>query len=135
MSINGPDYRVHVSEYAKRHYIKAFIKNYKNLWSETEKSVFILLTKLDNVIGTTNRVEIIHNKDCYKIIKVDFKIFGTDQSAKSSGNRAIVFVDDSQKECRVLLVYSKNDISSPNETQKWQAVIKENYSDIWSKFS
>ena len=57
---------------------------------------------------------------------------GTDQT---SGDRAIVYVDDSRRECQVLLVYSKNDISSPNETQKWQAMIRENYSDIWSTFS
>ena len=134
MSTNGLDYRVLVSEYAGRHYIKVFAKKYKNIWAETELSVFVLLAKLDNVIGATNRVEIIHNKGCYKIIKVDFKIFGSNESAKSSGNRAIVFVDETKRECHILLVYSKNDISSPNETQKWQAVIKENYVDIWGKF-
>ena len=134
MSTNGLEYRVLVSEYARRHYIKVFAKKYKNIWIETEQSVFVLLAKLDNVIGATNRVEIIHNKDCYKIIKVDFKISGSDQSAKFSGNRALVFVDEMKRECQILLVYSKNDISPPNETQKWQVIIKENYIDIWEKF-
>ena len=135
MSISFDEYYVKFESFTERHYIKSFSKKYKSSWVETESSIVSFLSRIDTVLGNTTRAEIVHAKGCKKIIKLDFKIAGSNESAKTSGNRAVVFVDDNQKECRVLLVYSKNDISSPNETQKWQAIIKENYNDIWSIFS
>jgi ribosome biogenesis GTPase A len=44
----------------------------------------------------------------------------------------IALVDDSTKVVTVLLLYSKNEISPPNETAKWQKEVKENFPGLRS---
>ena len=132
---DGDNYTVSIEKYAERHFIKSFSKKYKGAWNITQIAIVEQFRRFVVLVGATNNTEKILIKDSQYIVKHDFKIAGTKESTKTSGDRAIVYVDVSLRECRVLLVYSKNDISPPNETQKWQALIRENYSDIWSKFS
>jgi len=66
------------------------------------------------------------------IVKMDFKIAGSNVSAKSSGNRVIAAVDTKQKMVKILLVYSKNDIGPPRETDKWKNIVAENYEEFKS---
>ena len=42
----------------------------------------------------------------------------------------ILYVNNTTRLVRVLLVYSKNEISEPNETQKWKSIIKNEYNDV-----
>jgi ribosome biogenesis GTPase A len=44
-------------------------------------------------------------------------------------------VDEDTRVVKILLVYSKNEISPPNETQKWKAVIKSEYGEIANIFN
>ena len=56
------------------------------------------------------------------------------QSAKSSGNRLILYIDYKLRTVSILLLYGKNRIGSPNETAKWRAVIEKQYSEIIENF-
>jgi hypothetical protein len=80
------------------------------------------------------RADLIYDNGFEKIIKLDFSVAGTRISAKSSGNRCILYVDEVMRHVDVLVAYSKNDIGPPNETTKWKQVIKENYPDIAERF-
>ena len=134
MSIDGVNYHVQIEDYAKSHYIKDFKKKYKKAWAVTEDAVISLLTRIDQVVKKTSLTDTIITNGDESIVKLDFTVAGTKKSAKGSGNRAIVYVNRYSLECRILLVYSKNHISPPNETQKWKEIIKKNYSSIWRLF-
>jgi len=83
----------------------------------------------------TDKAETIHVSDVGRIIKLYFKIAGTKDSAKGSGNRAVVFLDDKLYVARVLLIYSKEEICEPNETTKWQKIVNDQFPEIMRKFS
>lgn len=136
MSTNeGTNFEVIIEDFAKRHYIKLFHKKYKKAWQITETAIIAEIERIDNVIGKTDKAETIKCNGDYLLIKLNFRVAGTKDSAKASGNRAVIFVDNETRICKVLLVYSKNEICQPNETQKWQEVIKSNYSEIWANFN
>ena len=134
MYSNNDNYVVEIENFAQRHYIKLFKKKYKKAWEVTENAIMRELERVDRLLGFTDKAEKISFVDECSLIKLNFKIAGTNISAKSSGNRAIVLVDHASFICKVLLVYSKNEISPPNETQKWMNVIKINYPNIWKMF-
>lgn len=135
MSIdNGQNFEVLVEEFAERHFIKQFRKKYRNAWETTERALIAELQRVDNVLGNNDYINIIKNNCEFSLVKLYFKIAGTTESKKTSGDRAIVFINIKTKICRVLMVYSKNDISPPNETQKWLTIVKNNYPDIWKVF-
>ena len=67
--------------------------------------------------------------DGVKIIKTEFRVNGTKESAKTSGNRCIVSWNVEKKLVSILLVYGKTDISERNETAAWKKLIRENYSE------
>jgi len=46
-----------------------------------------------------------------------------------------LLVDEDARAVNILLVYSKNEISSPNETQKWKTMIKDEYGEITKLFN
>ncbi len=134
MSINGR-YIVAFDQYTDKHYAKGFEKTYsKRQWLATRSSIEFVLENIVEHIKT-DKVRAIHSTDRARIIKLYFKVAGTKESALGSVNRAIVYVDDEKKVIRVLLVYSKNDICKPNETVKWQTVVKREFPVIASMFS
>ena len=81
-----------------------------------------------------NRADIIAAIGSKKLVKLDFAIDGMHESPKSSGNRCVLFIDEELRLVKILLVYSKNEISPPNETQKWKRIIKDVYKDIGKLF-
>ena len=134
MYANNDNYVVEIEDFARRHYIKLFNKKYKKAWEVTENAIIRELERVDRLLGFTDKAEKISIANECCLIKLNFKIAGTNISAKSSGNRAIVVVDHRSFVCKILLVYSKNEVSPPNETQKWMNIIKINYPDIWKTF-
>ncbi len=125
MEIN---YLVQIEDYAERHFIKKFKKKYNSQWDVTLRSITFEFERIDNLLKTT-RAEIIIDGDI-KIIKTEFRIAKSKESAKTSGNRCIVAWHESDKFVSVLLVYSKTDITSKNkETDEWKKIIKNNYSE------
>ena len=112
------NYSVEFDVFAERHYIKKFRKAYKHKWPPTELAINDTCERIDNML-LYNRADCITTFEVYQLVKLDFAVEGTKTSPKASGNRCILFVDNSTRNVRVLLVYSKNEISEPNETQKW----------------
>lgn len=127
-------YSVHIRAYAENHYIKTFKKKYhEKAWNETIDSIESLLIHVENIIGKRTLIEkIISCKDKH-ILKCEFAVAGTRESPHGSGNRYIVYMDEEQCECHILLVYCKWNYSG-QETTWWKQQIKENYSDMKELF-
>lgn len=128
------NYRVQWEEYTKRHYIKVFEKKYKTKWAPTVCIITTVCEHIDNMLRH-ERADLICAKDDYKLIKLDFAIDGSQVSPKASGNRCILFVNEKIRLVKILLVYSKNDICAPNETQKWKSIIKEQFPEVKTIFA
>jgi hypothetical protein len=127
------EYKIAVTEFAESHYIKTFRKKYKTTWGRTLESIKNICKHIDNVLEYS-RADLICYKDTYKIVKLDFAIFGTKISPKKSGNRCILLVDEQLKKVEVLLVYSKNDVQGHNETQWWRKLVLSKYPHVKTIF-
>lgn len=127
--MEASNYNVIFDDFTERHYIKPFEKKYKSAWAGTFRDIEDVCKRIDSMLQY-KRADLITSVDQYKLVKLDFSVEGTRVSPKSSGNRCILFIDEDIRLVRVLIVYSKNDIASPNETAKWKAVIKDQYPDI-----
>jgi hypothetical protein len=68
------------------------------------------------------------------IAKTEFRVAGTKESRKSSGNRCIVAIHKDTCTVHVLLVYHKTDLGDGNETARWKQCIKDNYSQYCNLF-
>lgn len=119
-------YGVIVEQFAEKHYIKSFSKKYKRAWDLTIDSLVQEFEKID-ILFLKSAAETIVDTDMVKICKTEFKIAGTNESRKSSGNRCIVAIHKDTSMVYVLLVYTKTDVSGSNETVWWKSMIKENY--------
>jgi len=128
------NFNVEFEAYTKRHYIKTFRKKYKESWPPTEIAIIDACARIDNML-LYNRADCISVLENYQLVKLDFSVEGTHISPKASGNRCILFVDSVARLVRILLVYSKNQISEPNETQKWKNIIKHEYKEIAKIFN
>ena len=122
------NYSVTVEEYAERHFIKGFQKKYKDAWTVTLRAVVAELERMDMLLET-DRAEIIVDAGDIKIIKTKFRVAGTKESAKTSGNRCIVKIEEKSKSVSVLLMYTKTDLPATNETAAWMKMVKDNYLD------
>ena len=123
-------YLVQLSDYAKRHYVKAFEKRYaKKQWDITLRSIHADLARIKEYLKY-DKAETIHDDGSRKIVKLYFRVAQTKDSAKGSGNRAIVVVEEATKVVTILLIYSKNEITSPNETAEWQTEVKNNFPSV-----
>ncbi len=116
-----------VGKFAERHYISRFKKKHKNAWGVTWNAIVEQFKRIETLIGISNIVEIICDAGDIKICKTEFRIAGPGKSRHASGNRCIIAVRKSMALVHVLLVYSKGDISSSNETAAWKAAVKDNY--------
>ena len=123
------NYNVTFEDYTKRHYRKNFAKKYKDKWDETENAIISVCEHIDNML-LHSRADLISTVGSYKLIKLDFAVAGTYMSPKASGNRCILFVNEDMRSVRILLVYSKDEICEPNETQKWKSIIQNKYEAI-----
>lgn len=120
------NYSVTIEEFAERHFIKSFQKRYQKGWDVTRLAIVAELERIDNLL-LTDRAEIISDVDGLQVIKTKFRVVGTKESAKSSGNRCIILLSKEKQTVSVLLVYTKTDLSGKNETAEWKAIIKEQY--------
>lgn len=127
-------YNVIFEDFTKRHYIKNFEKKYKTKWQRTKEDIIFVCEHIENML-LKNRADLISEAGNYRLVKLDFAIFGIKVSPKASGNRCILEIDDEISVVRILLVYSKNDINTRNETQEWKRIIKDHYPEIKEKFN
>lgn len=121
-------YNVQTEEFAEKHYIKNFRKKYKTYWDSTFKGIEKMLEGLDSILDTTI-VEEINCQDDLAVLKMEFRVAGTNCSRKASGNRCILSLNKKTKEIKILLVYHKSDIGDKNETAAWKKIIRDNYND------
>ncbi|MDR1271613.1 MAG: hypothetical protein LBK04_01255 [Clostridiales Family XIII bacterium] len=128
------NYKVQLEPFTERHYIRKFKKDYRNNWLATERTIIAVCEHIDNMLQYS-RADLIATSGCCKLVKLDFAVEGTRMSPKASGNRCILLVDEEMRTVKILLVYSKNEISPPNETQKWKSVIRNEYAEIAERFS
>ncbi len=120
------NYSVQIEDFASRHFIKSFQKKYKASWDVTLIAIKAELERIDMLL-LTDKAEAIYDTGELKIIKTQFKVAGTNESAKSSGNRCIVAWYPVKQFVSVLLVYCKTDLSGHNETAQWKKIIRDNY--------
>ena len=121
------NYLVQIDDFAERLFIKSFEKKYKRQWDITLRAIIFELERIDNLL-LTNKANIIINKDDIRIVKTEFKIAGSKESTKTSGNRCIVAWHKEDNLVSILLVYGKTDLSSSNkETNEWKRIIRDNY--------
>lgn len=119
-------YTVIVEKFAERHYIKRFSKKYGRAWDITCEALMRQFQSFE-VLIRNEITNIILGSELIKICKHDFKIAGTNESRRSSGNRCILAWHKDKGAVHVLLVYGKTDIGSGKETTAWKNIIRENY--------
>jgi hypothetical protein len=83
------NYSVQIEGFAERHFIKSFEKKYKVRWDFTLRAIIAELERIDTLL-LTSRAETICDAGDIKIVKTKFRVVGTKESAKTSGNRCIV---------------------------------------------
>ena len=122
------NYSVQIEEFTEKHFIKSFQKKHNSKWDVTLRAIVFQLERIDNFLQTDKARTIIDGGDI-KIIKTEFKIAGSKESAKTSGNRCIVAWHIKERFVSILLIYNKTDLTSNNkETDEWKKIIKDNYS-------
>ena len=132
-------FNVSYREYAKSYFLKEFEKKYKGKqWEKTESSIFEDLKRLrvkNNTTQQSSQIDELKHKNEYWLFKYDFRIAGSNQSTKSSGNRIVGFIDNMQNQLDILLIYSKNDLpKNKKETQYIEDVLSQNYYEIGELF-
>ena len=120
------NYSVQIEGFAERHFIKSFEKKYKAHWDFTLRAIIAELERIDTLL-LTSRAETICDAGDIKIVKTKFRVVGTKESAKTSGNRCIVAWRKDKQFVSVMLVYAKTDITGNKETTWWKKLVKENY--------
>jgi len=76
-------YKVITTEYAERHFIKAFSKKYNNAWDKTMNAINGMLSHIDRLVKTSLAKRIHISDKCY-IAKCEFKIAWSNESPKTS---------------------------------------------------
>lgn len=121
MFIKNLLFRVEFSAYAESHFCKEFLKKYKpKQWIETKKTIIETLERS----FAFQQTALIDNlkfsqEDGVGIFKLDFRVAGTNESAKLSGNRAIFSLSNITGRIEVLLVYGKNHCHKKNAETQW----------------
>jgi hypothetical protein len=133
MSINDL-YEVHIPSYAQDHFIKSFSKTYKTARDVTWRAIQWFTQRIETFLQTT-KAEKIHSCGLFHIVKCEFAVAWTNLSPHASGNRYIVYMDEENHQCHILLVYAKTDVKWINETSRWRWEIKKNYPELLEKFS
>jgi hypothetical protein len=105
---------VEFSDYAKRHYLKRFEKDYTGRqWEVTVESIVQDMARMKTSAGDLQRTqqvdELWHKDNCW-IFKYDFRVAQTKESTKTSGNRCVAFLDTSSNKIEILMIFGKGDL-------------------------
>jgi len=107
-------FAVKFSDYAKRHFLKRFEKDYSGKqWDITVESIFQDMARIktsDSDLQKTQQVNELWQKDNCWIFKYDFRVAQTKESTKSSGNRCVAFLDNAANKIIILIIYGKSDL-------------------------
>lgn len=133
---DNEDYRIFFSDYAQRHYIKRFAKDYKGKrWIVTQDSIFQDLKRVHSM-QSSQQVDELKSGDGCKLFKYDFAVAQSNVSPKGSGNRCIVFLDEKTHRQDVLIVYGKGDLpKNMLETQYIYSTVEKEYASFWDRLN
>ena len=131
---DSEDYRIFFTEFAERHHIKRFAKDYKGKrWLVTLDSIFQDLKRVHSMQMTQQVDELKYGDDC-KLFKYDFSIAQSGISPKASGNRCVIFLDIERHRQDVLMVYGKNDLpKNMSETQFIYNIVQTQFKELWGR--
>jgi hypothetical protein len=121
MYINDLNFRVEFSFYAEKHFCKDFLKKYKTKkWLSTKQTINDILEKAFG-FQQTKLIDIIKysSEENVGIFKLDFRVAGTNDSPKFSGNRAIFALCNNTGKIEVLLVYGKDHCNKNQSETQW----------------
>jgi GTPase SAR1 family protein len=127
-------FTVEFSDYAKRHYLKRFEKDYRGRqWEITVESIMQDMARIKtsvNDLQQTQQVDELWHKGNYWIFKYDFRIAQTKESTKGSGNRCVAFLDNNANKIEILLIFGKGDLPKNKGEQAFiEQTIAEECSD------
>ena len=124
-------YRVVFESFAERYFIKSFAKKYPGAWERTRNALELEFSFVERLFDKTIAERIHVSPDGSRAIcKTEFKIAGTQDSRRGSGNRCIIALYPGERLVRILLVYGKTDVKGPRETSWWEQVIKDAYPEL-----
>ena len=130
-------FSVRFSNFAKNHYVKRFEKDYRGKqWDVTVESIFQDLARIktsENDLQRTKQVDELWYNDNYWIFKYDFRVAQTKFSTMSSGNRCIVFLDNTANEIIILIIYGKDDLPKNISEQAFiEQILNKEFPDFLS---
>lgn len=133
--MEASNYAVEFDSFSERYYIKSFAKKYKSNWYKTRDDIEQMCKRIDSLLRIS-KADLISSVDEHKLVKLDFSVEGTRVGPSKSGNRCILYINESLHIVRVLLVFCEGDhIDKPNITAKWKNIIKKQFSDLGDIFS
>lgn len=121
MFIKDIPFRVEFSSYAEAHFCKDFSKKYKGKqWLETKKTISETLQRAFSV-QQTSLLDVLKfsQEDETGIFKLDFRVAGTDVSPKTSGNRVVFSLRNTNGHIEILLVYGKKHCGKKHTETQW----------------
>lgn len=126
---------VEFSDYAEKHFLKEFRKDYKGAqWEITEDAILDDLAHLSHGgydLQRTQQIDELWHEGEIWVFKYDFRVAKTKCSAKTSGNRVIGVVDAEANRVKIAMIYSKTDLpKNMGETQYIKQVLNENCPEI-----
>lgn len=136
MFIDEKDFNVIFSDYAKKHFCKDFLKKYHSKkWRKTEDSIKESLRLVAGFVGRETLDKIQYNdEEKVGLFKFDFAVAGERQSPKKSGNRLFFFLDNSEHEIEILLVYGKTHLPKRDKETVWAMKhLGQNFKNYWDR--
>lgn len=113
-------FQVYFSDYSKNHFLKKFKKKYPGKqWQLTEESIRQDLSRINfSDLQTSQQIDELWWDKTIWTFKYDFRIAGTKESTKSSGNRLVGVIDVKKNLIEIVVIYNKTDLpSNVSETQ------------------
>jgi len=120
---NNELFSVTFTNFSERHYLKDFKKNYKGKqWDFTEQSIKQDLMRLrmeNNTTQFSSQIDELKYNDGEYLAKYDFKIALTNESPKTSGNRCVLYIDNSRNIINILMIYGKTNLPKNKDETKF----------------
>lgn len=122
-------YTVVIWEFAKRHFCKWFKSKYKKAWEITLQSLYSILARIEK-LEKSSWLTVIHENTLWKVYKYEFKVAGSNMSARNSWNRIILHKNSATKVITLQLVYWKWNIPKWMQETAWRKqLIEDNHTN------
>lgn len=122
MFIKDINFQVEFTTFAESHFCKDFHKKYKKKpWTETIRTINDTLRRAYGTQRESSLIDIItySQDDNCGLFKLDFRVAGSNLSAKASGNRVVFFLSNATGNIKILLVYCKDHCDKKTGENQW----------------